>query len=333
MKTRILGNPETGLAVSALGLGCMGMTSLYGSPPDRADMIGLIRAAHDDGITLFDTAEAYGPFANEELLGEALAPIRDRVVIATKFGFDIDLATGARNGGTNSRPDHIRAVADAALKRLRTDRIDLFYQHRVDPDVPIEEVAGAVRDLIAAGKVGHFGMSEAGVETIRRAHSVQAVTAVQSEYSLFWRGPEQELLPVLAQLGIGFVPFSPLGAGFLTGTITETTRFEADDFRNAVPRFSAEARRANMALVEIVQRLATRRQATPAQVALAWLLAQRPWIVPIPGTTKLQRLRENEAAVLLELTAADLAEIEAGMADVVLLGERLPAASLKMTGL
>jgi aryl-alcohol dehydrogenase-like predicted oxidoreductase len=296
-------------------------------------MIAMIRTAHEDGIIFFDTAEAYGPFANEALVGEALEPIRDSVVIGTKFGFDINLETGERNGGTNSRPEHVKAVAEAALKRLRTDRIDLFYQHRVDPNVPIEDVAGAVRDLIAQGKVKHFGLSEAGVNTIRRAHAVQPVTAVQSEYSLFWRGPEVELLSVLEELGIGFVPFSPLGAGFLTGKIDENTKFDASDFRNAVPRFSPEARKANMALVDVVKAVAERKRATPAQVALAWLLAQRPWIVPIPGTTKLHRLRENEGAIELALTANDLAEIDAGASRVTVQGERLPEAVLKMTGL
>jgi aryl-alcohol dehydrogenase-like predicted oxidoreductase len=330
MKTRILG---TGLEVSALGLGCMGMSSAYGPAADTGEMIALMRSAYEDGVTFFDTAEAYGPFVNEEMVGEALQPIRDQVVIATKFGFDIDPATGARSGGTNSKPEHIKAVAEAALRRLRTDRIDLFYQHRVDPAVPIEDVAGAVKDLIAEGKVKHFGLSEAGVNTICRAHAVQPVTAVQSEYSLFWRGPEAELLPMLEELGIGFVPFSPLGAGFLTGKIDESTTFAADDFRNAVPRFSPEARKANMALVDLVRAVADRKGATPAQVALGWLLAQRPWIVPIPGTTKPHRLRENLGAVDLELNAADLAEIEAGLAGVTVEGARLPEAVLKMTGL
>ena len=276
-------------------------------------MIKLIRAAHDRGVTLFDTAESYGPFANEELLGEALQPIRDKVVIATKFGFDIDLETGERRGGTNSRPEHIKRVADACLKRLRTDRIDLFYQHRVDLDVPIEDVAGAVKDLIVEGKVKHFGLSEAGIQTIRRAHAVQPIAAVQSEYSLFWRGPEAELLPTLEELGIGFVPFSPLGAGFLTGKIDENTKFDPTDFRNHVPRFSPEARKANMVLVELVKAVAERKGATPAQVALAWLLAQKPWIVPIPGTTKLHRLDENLGALNVELTENDLKQInEAG---------------------
>ena len=329
MQYRKLGNLE----VSALCLGCMGMTGVYGSGTSKTDMIGLVRDAHDRGVTFFDTAEAYGPFANETLLGEALQPIRDQVVIATKFGFDIDAQTGARSGGTNSRPEHIKAVAEAALKRLRTDRIDLFYQHRVDPAVPIEDVAGAVGDLIAEGKVKHFGLSEAGVQTIRRAHAVQPVTAVQSEYSLFWRGPEIELLAVLEELGIGFVPFSPLGAGFLTGKIDETTTFEQEDFRNFVPRFSPEARKANLALVEVIRRVATRKAATPAQIALGWLLAQKPWIAPIPGTTKLHRLEENLGAVNLDLTPADLAEIDAGASKIAVQGERLPEAVLKMTGL
>jgi aryl-alcohol dehydrogenase-like predicted oxidoreductase len=329
MKMRKLGND---LEVSALGLGCMSMTSVYGPPSDKLEMIKLIRAAHDRGVTMFDTAEAYGPFANEELVGEALAPIRDKVVIATKFGFDIDLETGARRGGTNSRPEHIKAVADACLKRLKTDHIDLFYQHRVDLAVPIEDVAGAVKDLIAEGKVKHFGLSEAGVQTIRRAHAVQPVTAVQSEYSLFWRGPEAELLPVLEELGIGFVPFSPLGAGFLTGKIDENTKFDPTDFRNSVPRFSPEARKANLALVDVIKAVAERKSAAPAQVALAWLLAQKPWIVPIPGTTKLHRLEENLGAVDLDLSAADLAEINAETSKITVHGERLPEAVLKMTG-
>ena len=327
MKYRNLGS----LKVSALGLGCMGMTGVYGAPVDRSDMIRLIHDAHDCGVTFFDTAEAYGPFTNEALLGEALQPIRDKVVIATKFGFDIDLETGARNGGTNSRPERIKTVAEAALKRLKTDRIDLFYQHRVDPAVPIEDVAGAVKDLIVAGKVGHFGLSEAGVQTIRRAHAVQPVTAVQSEYSLFWRGPETGLLSVLEELGIGFVPFSPLGAGFLTGKIDETTTFEAGDFRNFVPRLAPVARKANMVLVEVVKAVAARKGATPAQVALGWLLAQKPWIVPIPGTTKLHRLEENLGAVDLDLSVADLAEIDAEAAKIEVQGDRLPEAVLKMT--
>lgn len=328
MKHRHIGSLE----VSALGVGCMGMTGVYGGSADKGEMIKLIHDAHDRGVTFFDTAEAYGPFANEALLGEALQPIRDKVVIATKFGFDIDLETGARSGGTNSRPEHVKAVAVAALKRLKTDRIDLFYQHRVDLNVPIEDVAGAVGDLIAEGKVKHFGLSEAGVQTIHRAHAVQPVTAVQSEYSLFWRGPEADLLPVLEELGIGFVPFSPLGAGFLTGKIDENTKFEQGDFRNLVPRFSTEARKANMALVRAVNGVADRKGATPAQVALAWLLAQKPWIVPIPGTTKLHRLEENLGALDLELTADELADIDAEASKVEVQGERPPEAVLKMTG-
>jgi aryl-alcohol dehydrogenase-like predicted oxidoreductase len=329
MKLRTIG----ALEVSALGLGCMGMSGTYGAAPDRADMIKLLRAAHDLGVTLFDTAEAYGPFANEDLLGEGLEPVRDAVIIATKFGFDIDFATGARSGGVNSRPEHIKAVADASLKRLRTDRIDLFYQHRVDPNVPIEDVAGAVKDLIAAGKVKHFGLSEAGVQTIRRAHAVQPVAAVQSEYSLFWRGPEIELLPTLEELGIGFVPFTPLGAGFLSGKIDENTKFAEGDFRNLVPRLTPKARKANLALVEVIKPIAARRSATPAQVALAWLLAQKPWIVPIPGTTKLHRLEENLGSVDLELTQDDLAEIATATSRIEIKGERLPDAVLKMTNL
>ncbi|MGA2890909.1 MAG: aldo/keto reductase [Terracidiphilus sp.] len=331
MQTRKLGN--SGLEVSALGLGCMGMSSAYGPAADKGDMIRLIRAALDLGVTHFDTAEAYGPFANEELVGEALQPIRDKVTIATKFGFDIDLETGKRTGGTNSRPEHIKAVADASLKRLRTDHIDLFYQHRVDPDVPIEDVAAAVKELIAEGKVKHFGMSEAAVQTIRRAHAVQPVTAVQSEYSLFYRGPEAELLPALEELGIGFVPFSPLGAGFLTGKIDEHTKFDPTDFRNMVPRFLPEARKANMVLVELVKSVAEHKGATPAQVALAWLLAQKPWIMPIPGTTKLHRREENLGALYVELTENDLKQIDEASSKLKLEGARLPEAALKMTGL
>jgi aryl-alcohol dehydrogenase-like predicted oxidoreductase len=330
MKNRKLGNDH--LEVSALGLGCMSMTAAYGPPADRLEMIKLIRGAHDRGVTLFDTAEAYGPFANEELVGEALVPIRDKVVIATKFGFDINPQTGERGSGTNSRPEHIKAAVEGCLKRLRTDRIDLLYQHRVDPQVPIEDVAGVVKELIAEGKVKHFGLSEAGIQTIRRAHAVQPVTAVQSEYSLFWRGPEAELLPLLEELGIGFVPFSPLGAGFLTGKIDENTKFDATDFRNNVPRFSPEARKANFALVDLIKTVAERKHATPAQVALAWLLAQKPWIVPIPGTTKLHRLEENLGAVDLELTSGDLDEINAAASKIEIQGERLPEAALKMTG-
>jgi aryl-alcohol dehydrogenase-like predicted oxidoreductase len=329
MKTRKLGN---NLRVSALGLGCMGMSAAYGPPADKGEMVKLIRAAHDRGVTFFDTAEAYGPFENEKLVGEALEPIRDQVIIATKFGFDIDLKTGERRGGTNSRPEHIKAVAEASLKRLRTDHIDLFYQHRVDSNVPIEDVAGAVKELIIQGKVKHFGMSEAGVQTIRRAHAVQSVTAVQSEYSLFWRGPELELLPVLNELGIGFVPFSPLGAGFLTGKIDQNTKFDPTDFRNIVPRFSPEARKANLALVELLKTIAERNRATPAQIALAWLLAQKPWIAPIPGTTKLHRLEENLGAIDLQLPTDDLHEINVEVSRIKIQGERLPEALLMMTG-
>ena len=331
MEKRRLGNSD--LEISAIGLGCMGMSSAYGPAADKGEMIKLIRAAHDLGVTHFDTAEAYGPFVNEELVGEALQPIRDKVTIATKFGFDIDLETGARRGGTNSRPEHIKQVADAALKRLRTDTIDLFYQHRVDPNVSIEDVAGAVKELIAEGKVKHFGMSEAAVQTIRRAHAVQPVTAVQSEYSLFYRGPEAELLPALEELGVGFVPFSPLGAGFLTGKIDENTKLDPTDFRNMVPRFTPEARKANMALVDLIKSVAERKRATPAQIALAWLLAQKPWIVPIPGTTKLDRLEENVGAANVELNEADLKQIDEASSSMKLEGARLPEAVLKMTGL
>jgi aryl-alcohol dehydrogenase-like predicted oxidoreductase len=331
MQKRKLG--RGGLEVSAIGLGCMGLSHAYGPAVDKLSGIALIRAAVERGVTLFDTAEAYGPFTNEELVGEALAPVRDRVVIATKFGFDIDPKTGARSGGVNSRPDHIKAVAEAALKRLKTDVIDLFYQHRVDPTVPIEDVAGTVKELIRAGKVRHFGLSEAGVQTIRRAHAVQPVTAVQSEYSLWWRGPEAEILPTLEELGIGFVPFSPLGAGFLTGKMDATTKFDRSDFRASVPRFAPEALKANLALVELLRDVAKRKGATPAQIALAWLLAQKPWIVPIPGTTKFARLEENLGAAAVELTAADLAAIDSAAAKIELKGERLPEAALRMTGL
>lgn len=327
MQIRKLGTLE----VSEIGLGCMSVSVLNGPPVDKQDMIKLIRVAYEHGVTLFDTAESYGPFLNEAVVGEALEPIREQVVIATKFGFDIDLATGERHGGTNSRPEHIKAVADACLRRLRTDRIDLFYQHRVDPNVPIEDVAGAVKELIAAGKVKHFGLSEAGIQTIRRAHRVQPLTAVQSEYSLFWRGPEQELLPALEELGIGLVPFSPLGAGFLTGKIDENTRFDPTDLRNSVPRFSPAARKANAALVDLVKAIAANKATTPARVALAWLLAQKPWIVPIPATTKLHRLEENLSAVDLVLTAEDLREIANGLSEIEIVGERLPEAALKMT--
>ncbi|MGD0046607.1 MAG: aldo/keto reductase [Bryobacteraceae bacterium] len=329
MLKRKLGNK---LEVSALGLGCMGMSSAYGVPPDKGEMITFIRAAVDHGVTLFDTAEAYGPFVNEALVGEALATFKGKVVIATKFGFDIDLETGKRGGGLNSRPDHIKAVAEASLKRLQVESIDLFYQHRVDPNVPIEDVAGAVKDLIKAGKVKHFGLSEPGAQTIRRAHAVQPVTAVQSEYSLFYRGAEAEILPTVEELGIGFVPFSPLGAGFLTGKITENTKFDSSDFRSVVPRFSPEAIKANMALVEVLRQVGAEKGATPAQIALAWLLARKPWIVPIPGTTKLHRLEENLGSVAVELSAANLQAIDESTAKITLEGARLPEAALKMTG-
>lgn len=330
METRELGNA---LEVSALGLGCMSMTSAYGPAAATSDAIALIRGAVERGVTFFDTAEVYGPFANEELVGEALAPFKGRVVIATKFGFDLDPATAQRTGGLNSRPEHIKAVAEASLRRLKVDAIDLFYQHRVDPSVPIEDVAGAVKDLIAAGKVRHFGLSEASAQTIRRAHAIQPVAAVQSEYSLWWHEPEREILPTLEELGIGFVPFSPLGAGFLTGKIDQDTQFDTTDFRNAVPRFSPEARAANMGLVDLVRELATRKGATPAQIALAWLLAKKPWIVPIPGTTKLHRLEENLGAVSVALSGEDLAEMDTALAKISPQGARLPEAALKMTGL
>lgn len=318
MQQRKLGN--SGLAVSALGLGCMGMSYAYGTTPDRKEMIRLLHQAFERGVTFFDTAEAYGPFANEELLGEAFAAMRDKVVIATKFGFK----NGVANSGLDSRPEHIRDVADASLKRLKTDYIDLFYQHRMDPNVPIEDVAGAIKELIQAGKVRHFGMSEAGVEAIRRAHAVQPVTALQSEYSLWWREPEQTVLPVVEELGIGFVPFSPLGRGFLTGAINAKTRFDSNDFRNRLPRFTAEAREANQAMVDLLQKIASQKRATPAQIALAWLLAQKPWIVPIPGTTKLTRLEENLGAADIRLTAADLAEIDSAAAKITVQGARYP---------
>ena len=325
MQNRRLANLE----VSALGLGCMGMTGVYNTAGDRREMIALLRSAVDRGITFFDTAEAYGPFANEELVGEALAPVREQVVVATKFGFDI-AADGTRGVGMNSRPEHIREVAEASLRRLKSDVIDLFYQHRVDPAVPIEEVAGAVKQLIEEGKVRHFGLSEASAKTIRRAHAVQPVSAVQSEYSLWWREPEHDVLPTCGELGIGFVPFSPLGAGFLTGKIDENTRFEASDFRNFVPRFSPEARKANLAFVHLLRDMAARTQVTPAQIAIAWLLEQKPWIAPIPGTTKLHRLEENIGAANGELTADDLREIEAASAGIAMQGERLPQAALNM---
>jgi aryl-alcohol dehydrogenase-like predicted oxidoreductase len=330
MQKRILG--YSNLEVSALGLGCMGMSSAYGPAADTGEMISFIGKAVDLGITFFDTAEAYGPFKNEELVGEALAPFRGRVVIATKFGFDIDLKTGLRSGGVNSRPEHIKQVAEAVLKRLRVEAIDLFYQHRVDPDVPIEDVAGTVKELIQEGKVKHFGLSEAGVNTIRRAHAIQPVTALQSEYSLFFRGPETEILPTLEELGIGFVPFSPLGAGFLTGKINAATKFDSTDFRDLVPRFTPEARKANQVLVDLLTAFAEKKEATPAQIALAWLLAQKPWIVPIPGTTKLHRLEENIGAVAIELTSDDLREIDSATSQISLEGARLPESALKMTG-
>ncbi len=320
MQKRKLGNK---LEVSAIGLGCMGLSFGYGPAVDRQAGIALIRSAVERGVTFFDTAEVYGPFTNEDLVGEALEPFRKDVVIATKFGFDIDPKTGLQRG-LNSRPEHIREVADASLKRLRTETIDLFYQHRVDPNVPIEDVAGAVKELIHEGKVRHFGLSEAGAQTIRRAHAVQPVTALQSEYSLWWREPEREILPTLDELGIGLVPYSPLGKGFLTGAISADTTFDKNDFRNIVPRFSTEARTANQALVDLLGQIARQRGATPAQVALAWLLAQRPWIVPIPGTTKLNRLEENTAAAAVELTANDIGDIERVLSAVTVQGARYP---------
>jgi aryl-alcohol dehydrogenase-like predicted oxidoreductase len=319
MQMRTLG--KSGLEVSALGLGCMGLSYGYGPATETSQAIALIRTAVARGVTFFDTAEAYGPFANEELLGEALQPFRDKVVIATKFGFK----GGKVEDGLDSRPANVKAVAEAALKRLKTDRIDLFYQHRVDPDVPVEETAGAVKDLIQAGKVLHFGLSEAGAQTIRRAHAVQPVTALQSEYSLWWREPEQEILPTLEELGIGFVPFSPLGKGFLTGAITERTTFDASDFRNIVPRFSSSARKSNQTLVDLLGEIAAMKKATPAQIALAWLLAQKPWIVPIPGTTKLHRLEENLGAAAVTLSDADLTAIAGVLSKVAVQGDRYPA--------
>jgi aryl-alcohol dehydrogenase-like predicted oxidoreductase len=330
MQKRSLGN--SGLEVSALGLGCMGMHQSYGPAPEKPEMIALIRAAVDRGVTFFDTAEGYGPFTNEELVGEALQPVRGQVVIATKFGHDIDPATKTRTGKLNSRPEHIKEVAEASLKRLRTDVIDLFYQHRVDLDVPIEDVAGTVKDLIQQGKVKHFGLSEAAAKTIRRAHAVQPVAAVQSEYSLWTRDPEAEVLPACEELGIGFVPWGPLGSGFLTGKIDPNTTFDSTDFRNIAPRFTPENRKANLALVDLLNRVAERKGATPAQIALAWLLAQKPWIVPIPGTRKLHRLEENIGAVSVELTLEDLREIEAAAARIQIQGARLPEAVLKLTG-
>jgi aryl-alcohol dehydrogenase-like predicted oxidoreductase len=331
MQKRKLGN--SGLEVSALGLGCMGLSHAYGQPVDKDTGIALLRGAVERGVTFFDTAEAYGPFTNEELVGEALMPYRSQVVIATKFGFDIDPQTGRRSGGVNSRPEHIKAVAEASLRRLKTEVIDLFYQHRVDPAVSIEDVAGTVKDLIQQGKIRHFGLSEAGAGTIRRAHAVQPVTAVQSEYSLWYRGPEAEILPTLEELGIGFVPFSPLGAGFLTGKMDESTRFAGTDFRANVPRFAPDALKANMALVDLLRDVAIRKSATPAQIALAWLLVQKPWIVPIPGTTKLNRLEENIGAANVELTALDLQAIDVAASNITPKGDRLPEAMMKMTGL
>jgi aryl-alcohol dehydrogenase-like predicted oxidoreductase len=333
MQQRTLG--KNGLEVSALGLGCMGMSFSYGPPKETKAMIALLHAAVERGITFFDTAEVYGPFTNEELVGEALAPLRDRVVIATKFGFDTSVDPRAMKGGApvlNSRPEHIREVAEASLRRLRTDVIDLFYQHRVDPQVPIEEVAGAVKELIREGKVRHFGLSEAGVQTIRRAHAVQPITAVQNEYSLWFRRPEEELIPALEELGIGLVPYSPLGKGFLTGTMDQSTTFDSSDFRSSLPRFTPEALQANQELVDLLSVMAQRKNATPAQIALAWLLAQKPWIVPIPGTTKLHRLEENMGSVSVELTPDDLAEIETAAAKIRVQGDRYPEKLEQLTG-
>jgi aryl-alcohol dehydrogenase-like predicted oxidoreductase len=327
MQKRTLG--KSGLEVSALGFGCMGISFGYGPATSREDGIAIIRAAVDGGVTFFDTAEAYGPFTNEEVVGEALGPVRDQVVVATKFGFKFE---GGKSVGLDSRPAHIREVAEASLKRLKTDRIDLLYQHRVDPDVPIEDVAGAVKDLIREGKVKHFGLSEAGVGTIRRAHAVQPVAALQSEYSLWWREPEQEVLPTLAELGIGFVPFSPLGKGFLTGTIDDKTTFDSTDFRNVVPRFTAENRKANLAFVDWLTKFAERKKATPAQIALAWLLAQKPWIAPIPGTTKRHRLEENLGAAATQLSVDDLGEINRAASQIEVQGARYPEHLQKMVG-
>jgi aryl-alcohol dehydrogenase-like predicted oxidoreductase len=330
MQKRQLGN--SGLEVSALGLGCMGMNFSYTPFPDKQEMISLMRTAIERGVTFFDTAEMYGPFTNEELVGEALSPFRGQVVIATKFGFKPASSGEARWSELDSRPEHIKEVAEASLKRLKVEAIDLFYQHRVDPGVPIEDVAGAVKELIREGKVKHFGLSEAGVQTIRRAHAVQPITALQSEYSLWMRTPEQEVIPTLEELGIGFVPFSPLGKGFLTGKIDENTKFDQSDFRNIVPRFTPEARKANQALVDLLGKMAERKQVTPAQISLAWLLAQKPWIVPIPGTTKLHRLDENIGAVKVELTPDDLREIENAAAQIIVQGERYPEELEKLTG-
>ena len=325
MKTRQLG--RSGLEVSALGYGCMGLSQSYGEPSDRDHAIKIIRAAVERGVTLFDTAQVYGPFTNEDVVGEALAPFRDEVVIATKFGFNL---VGGESGGLNSRPDHIRKTTEDSLRRLRTDRIDLYYQHRVDPDVPIEDVAGTVKELIAEGKVKHFGLSEAGVQTIRRAHAVQPVTALQSEYSLWWREPEEEILPVLEELGIGFVPFSPLGRGFLTGKIDEDTTFVDSDFRHTLPRFDAENRKANQGLVDLVKRIAEQKRVTPAQIALSWLLGRKPWIVPIPGTTNLDRLEENLGAVDVVLTADDLGDIEQALDGISIQGDRYNESTQQM---
>jgi aryl-alcohol dehydrogenase-like predicted oxidoreductase len=330
MQKRKLG--KSNLEVSAIGLGCMGMSFGYGPPADKQEMVSLIRKAVELGVTLFDTAEVYGPFTNEELVGEALAPFRGQVVIATKFGFKSDPNGGPGWTGLDSRPEHIKEVGEASLKRLKVDVIDLFYQHRVDPNVPIEDVAAAVKDLIREGKVKHFGLSEAGAQTIRRAHAVQAVTAVQSEYSLWWREPEAKILPTLEELGIGFVPFSPLGRGFLTGKMNENTTFDSSDLRNTLPRFSPEARKANQALVDLLGEIAKRKKATPAQIALAWLLAQKPWIVPIPGTTKLHRLQENIGAASIEVTPDDLREIDSAASKITVQGARYPEKLEQMTG-
>jgi aryl-alcohol dehydrogenase-like predicted oxidoreductase len=330
MEKRKLG--KSGLEVSALGLGCMGMSFSYGAPKDRKEMIALIRGAVDRGITFFDTAEVYGPYTNEDLVGEALQPVRDRVVIATKFGFRMEGDGKPGSHALDSRPEHIKQVVEGSLTRLRTDVIDLYYQHRVDPNVPIEDVAGAVKDLIQAGKVKHFGLSEPGVQTIRRAHAVQPVTALQNEYSLWWRKPEAEVIPTLEELGIGMVPYSPLGKGFLTGKIDESTKLGSDDFRSTLPRFQPDAMKANRAMVDLLEKIAKKKNATPAQIALAWLLKQKPWIAPIPGTTKLSRLDENIGAVDLELTQADLDEIELASAQITLQGARYPEKLEQMTG-
>jgi aryl-alcohol dehydrogenase-like predicted oxidoreductase len=330
MEKRKLGNG--GLEVSALGFGCMGLSHAYGHPVEKQEGIALIRTAFDRGVTFFDTAEVYGPFTNEELVGEALAPIRGKVIIATKFGFDVDPVTSERGGGVNSKPEHIKQVVEASLKRLKTDCIDLLYQHRVDPNVPIEDVAGTVKSLIQQGQVKHFGLSEAGVRTIRRAHAVQPVAALQSEYSLLWRGPEAEILPTCEKLGIGFVPWSPLGAGFLTGAMNETTRFESTDFRADVPRFAPEALKTNLALVDLVRDWAQRKNATPAQIALSWLLAQKPWIVPIPGTTKLNRLDENLGALSVKFNSEELRVFDESLSKFKVQGDRLPPALMEMSG-